>query len=168
MEKLILHPTSTAQWHALIHDAQANSQIVLPEHLESYLVFLLIRFTSQPTLANSVIAIDFLHGFNSHTKRSCDTLQKVGDKCLLFSGLFPGLAEKRLVNARYFIHIGQSAYGTLATASHTTQPHLFSALSEQFVPLTTVLQATRTQMVDQPLIMVADQVDGLTSINKYH
>ena len=39
MNTLILHPTDMSQWHALVYEAQANTQIILPENSESYLVF---------------------------------------------------------------------------------------------------------------------------------
>ncbi len=156
MEKLILHSTSTAQWHALINEAQASSHITLSEELENYLVFLLMRFVSQTTLADSIVAIDFLHGINLKDKHSHHQLQHVGDKCLLFSGLFPGLAEKRLVRASYFVDIGQSAYGVLSAAPRTTQPDLFAALSAQFVSMMDILQATRdkTTIYNNPLFDV--------------
>ena len=45
MNKLILHPTDISQWHALVNEAQAATRLILNENTESYLVFLLMRFS---------------------------------------------------------------------------------------------------------------------------
>ena len=47
MNKIILHPTETSQWHALVNEAQAASRLILNEDTESYLVFLLMRFAHE-------------------------------------------------------------------------------------------------------------------------
>lgn len=39
MKKLILHPTELSQWHALVNEAQATTDLILNESTESYLVF---------------------------------------------------------------------------------------------------------------------------------
>ena len=44
MTRLILEPTSVAQWQALVREAQSECNCNLDETLESYLVFLLMRF----------------------------------------------------------------------------------------------------------------------------
>ncbi len=54
--KLIVHPTDLAQWHALINEAQAMRSLQLAEDLESYVVFLLMRFTSRPEIASTILA----------------------------------------------------------------------------------------------------------------
>ena len=65
MNKLILHPTDTSQWHALVYDAQATTQLILTENTESYLVYLLMRFTQTTGLLDSVIAMDFFESMNA-------------------------------------------------------------------------------------------------------
>lgn len=141
--KLVLHPTETSQWHALLNDAQAECNCLLSEDLESYLVFLLMRFTQTPELANSVLAMDFLNQANSDGVRRLELLQALGDKSLLFSGLFPGLASKRLVSIDYFIDMGKTAYFTIADIDTAKGSELFSDLGENFVSLKTVLSNTK-------------------------
>lgn len=143
MEKLVLHPTDTSQWHALVNEAQASRALQLDEQLESYLVFLLMRYASQPELGNSVLAMDFLDSCHAVGHVRHDLLRDVGDKSLLFSGLFPGLAEKRQVTLSYFIDMGQSAYGTLSSCSENSVATLFSSLCEEFRALMDVLHAMR-------------------------
>ena len=65
MSQLILHPTDISQWHALVNEAQASTRLILPENTESYLVFLLMRFSQSPELAESVLAVDFLNSMQA-------------------------------------------------------------------------------------------------------
>lgn len=130
MQEIIIQPTSLAQWHQLIEEAQCSRDLNLPEELESYLVYLLMRFTDKTQFAQSVLAIDFLQG-----KRP----QEVGDKCLLLSGLFPKSAQRKNVGEHYFVNLGQCAY----EHSGLSGSDLCTLLSEEFLALMHVLRATR-------------------------
>ena len=143
MASLILHPTSMAQWYALLYEAQRSASIHLQEDLESYLVFLLMRYTQQPALANSVLGLEFLHSYQSAQDTNQPHLLKdVGDKCLLYAGLFPGRAKKRRVKISYFVKLGQTAYSTLSNYE-PSQEALFIRLCHEFPQLMDVLHATR-------------------------
>ncbi|MFW2572511.1 hypothetical protein, partial [Legionella sp. 29fVS95] len=113
MKPLILHPTELSQWHALVNEAQASTSLVLNENTESYLVFLLMRFSQGTKLIESVIALDFLESMNNPRRRQLELLRDVGDKSLLFCGLFPGIAERRHLSLDYFADMGQAAYLTM-------------------------------------------------------
>src|SRR6185312_5855189 len=105
MNTLILQPTATADWQTLIKEAEVASHHPLGEDLESYLVFLLIRFMKKAEMANSVLALEFLHSLELAGRVQADQLRDVGDKCLLFAGLFPGRAERRRVRISYFVEM---------------------------------------------------------------
>ncbi|MGD9592818.1 MAG: hypothetical protein AB7V32_09890 [Candidatus Berkiella sp.] len=141
MPTLILHPTSTAQWHALLGEAQQASSIYLKEDLESYLVFLLMRFTGEPSVASSVVGLEFLRSYQQETLPFYQ-LKDVGDKCLLLAGLFPGRAIKRRVKLSYFVKLGQMAYSTISQ-SLSSQEELFIKLCIEFPKLMDVLGAMR-------------------------
>jgi hypothetical protein len=143
MSKLILHPTDVSQWHALVNEAQASTRLVLNEVTESYLVFLLMRFAQGPKLIESVVALDFLHAMRTSRHHQVELLRDVGDKSLLFCGLFPGMAEKRQVSLRYFSDMGQAAYLTVGELHQRQTADLYFQLSEQFVTLQHILQAMR-------------------------
>ncbi len=83
MKSFVLQPTDTAQWHALVNDAQQAAQRNLDEAIESYLVFMLMRFAERPELAAKIMALEFL---NAQTRdgQQHDKLRDVGDQCLLF------------------------------------------------------------------------------------
>ena len=88
MKSLVLQPTDTAQWHALVAEAQQACRHTLTETLESYLVFMLMRFTGRPDLVARAMALEFLDAQGEGCQQP-DMLRDVGDKCLLFSGFFP-------------------------------------------------------------------------------
>lgn len=143
MEKLILHPTDTCQWYALVNEAQASTKLILNEHTESYLVFLLMRYSQSSHLTESVIAMDYLESVNQPIPQQRDHLQAVGDKSLLFSGLFPGMAEKRHVSISYYINMGQAAYLAVSELQSNESAELYHQLSSQFIDMQQILQAMR-------------------------
>ncbi len=143
MEKLILHPTEMSQWHALVNEAQASTRLILDENTESYLVFLLMRFTQGAKLIESVIAMDFLESMHKNTNQQRELLRDVGDKSLLFCGLFPGIAERRHLKLSYFAAMGQAAYASVGELQSTQLGDLYFQLSAQFFNLQQILRAMR-------------------------
>lgn len=154
MTSLILEPTITAQWHALIKDAENSSHLSLNEELESYLVFLLARFNTHPEMAKSVLGMEFLNSHYLTGRQQHEHLRDVGDKCLLFAGLFPGRAERRRVKVSYFVELGQSAYNVLGTLCKEKVAELYISLGEGFVALMDVLHAVRDQANDNSLTLI--------------
>lgn len=147
MKQLILHPTDTSQWHALVNEAQASTNLILSEGTESYLVFLLMRFSQTPHLLESVVALDFLESMNKKGRQQFELLKSVGDKSLLFSGLFPGMAKKRHVSLSYFLNMGQSAYSSIGDIQQSHTAKLYYELSEKFHNMQQILQAMRSDWV---------------------
>lgn len=143
MKQLILHPTDISQWHALVNEAQAATRLVLNENTESYLVFLLMRFSQGPKLIESVVALDFLESVRKPRPLQVQLLKDVGDKSLLFCGLFPGIAKKRHVSLNYFSDMGQAAYLSVGELQESQTADLYFQLSAQFITLKQILQAMR-------------------------
>ena len=143
MKELILHPTDISQWYALVNEAEAATQLALNENTESYLVFLLQRFSQAPQLLESVIAIDFLESMGASGQPHIDKLRAVGDKSLLLSGLFPGIAQRRHVTIDYYTGMGQTAYLTISELKHASVSELYLELSECFTSMQKILQAMR-------------------------
>lgn len=138
--KLLTKASPLELWQSIVHEAEIACSIQLQAELEDYLVFLLIRYTDKPEIAQKIIATGFLEGLQTHSPKSRElSFQTLGDTCLLFSGLFPGIAEKRLVKISYFVNLGRSAYAIVSKTNHD----IYSALASEFVGLMDVLQATR-------------------------
>jgi len=142
MNTLVLQPTEVAQWHALVSEAQVASHCNLEEGLESYLVFLLMRFAGQPELARKVMALEFLQAQQEQSRKP-DMLRDVGDQCLLFSGLFPQVAASRQVKVSYFVALGRTAYDQLASIVDRQSDQLYARLAHAFVGIMDVLHAMR-------------------------
>jgi valyl-tRNA synthetase len=144
MSELILEPTTTAQWRRLVQEASSSACRTLDEELESYLVFLLVRCCAQTDMLERVMAIEYLQGLTStqgETRR--ERLRDVGDHCLLFTGLFPHVAHRRLVRISYFVGLGQSAYLQLSQVPHQSAARLYNDLSCAFVILMDILHSMR-------------------------
>lgn len=147
MKQLIIHPTEISQWHALVNEAQAATRLVLNENTESYLVFLLMRFSQGPKLIESIVALDFLESMRKSRNQQIELLKDVGDKSLLFCGLFPGIAKKRHVSLNYFSDMGQAAYLTVGELHANPTADLYYQLSAQFISLQQILQAMRGEFL---------------------
>ncbi|MFY7698300.1 MAG: hypothetical protein ACOVQX_05765 [Legionella sp.] len=144
MKKLILNPTDMSQWHALINEAQVATKLLLSEPLESYLVFLLMRFATTPALLDTIMAIDFLVAMQKSGRHSqLQGLQDVGDKSLLVCGLFPGVATRRHLTLDYFAEIGRAAYFAAGRLQESESIPLYFQLSAQFHSLQAILNAMR-------------------------
>ena len=139
MSTLVLEPTSTAQWQALVCEAELAANRQLDETLQSHLVFTLMRFTQRPELANSVMALEFLDAVQQNGQHQHERLRDVGDKCLLVSGLFPQTAKRRLVSIGYFVNLGRTAYQQLHDKIHG----FYGQLASDFIPMMDVLHAIR-------------------------
>jgi len=143
-EAEVLSPsTATEGWLSLVQEAQRAASRELDEELESYLVFLLMRFTREPGLAASVLALEFLRGLQQAGGLRQASLRDVGDKCLLFTGFFPRRAERRRVRLSYFVDLGRAAYQEAAQHSPPGLGGMYQGLAGAFVALMEVLQAMR-------------------------
>lgn len=150
MSTLVLHPTSTAQWQALVNEAQIAAACQLDENMESHLVFLLMRFTSCPDIATRMLAIDYLETMLRSGSDRHQQLRDVGDHCLLFSGLFAERAGSRQVSISYYINIGRSAYHQLSEDLSRGIAEVYAQASHYFVVLRDVLHAMRELDANNP------------------
>lgn len=130
-------------WQEVIQQAAFRHTVVLHESLEMYLISLMMRYTNQPELLKRIMATSFLNALHQRHHERIQSLQRVGDECLLITGLFPLLPRKRLVTVSYFVDLGQSAYSAISY-----QNDLFSTLSVQFIPLMHVLRSIRVNSVE--------------------
>ncbi len=156
MSQVQTEETATAQWQALVKEAEVFNGVMLNEELESYLVFLLMRYMQQPGLASKVVALEYLNGALAQGSERKERMRDVGDQCLLFSGLFPNRAERRLVKISYYVNIGRSAYLNLSELTQAALANMYNNLSESFVVMMDTLQAIRhmnsNQVQLQPIV----------------
>jgi hypothetical protein len=131
------------QWYDLIYQAQQSTDHMLDEELESYLVFLLMRYTKKPEMINQVLAKDYLKGLGEKGKLRHSHLRDVGDSCLIHAGLFPEGSRRKLVSSAYFVKLGRAAYHALGSRLSQEMHAMYTRLVETFVSLSRVLGAIR-------------------------
>ena len=149
MPRLVLHPTPTAQWYSLVCEAETASNIFLDEELQSYLVFLLMRFLDKPGMAGKIMALDYIESMLSSGQRKEEKLRDVGDVCLIHAGLFPERAKRKRVSEQYFIDLGCGAYQQLSVVVENQIADLYYRLSQSFLPLRDLLQ-TMSKLDEKP------------------
>lgn len=147
MQKIIIQPTEIAHWYSLVNEAQVLSDCDLGEEIESYLVFLLMRFHKNTSFVDSILALDFFASEQAKGSHKLNLYQELGDKSLLFSGLYPEQAHKRHVNLDYFIDMGRGAYATCASLDNENASALFYDLSIDFLKMRDVLYAIKEKSI---------------------
>jgi hypothetical protein len=153
--KLLINPNPNGLWRDIIHEAEAACRFNLEVQLESYLVDLLVRYTNQPEVLKRVMATQFMEGIKHSPKERNIALQNVGDTCLIYTGLFPGIAEKRLVKVSYFVSLGRSAYSTISQTSND----LYALLTKHFVAVMDLLQSVRIYTKQNPDLLPLQAYD---------
>ncbi len=160
---LLTNKSTLGLWQEVIAHAEERCAIQLHQELEMYLVSLLMRHTNHPELAKQIFAKAFLKAVQLHSQERMHALQCVGDECLIYAGLFPKTAAKRLVTISYFVNLGKSAYSAISYKTND----LFDSLSIQFVSLMDVLQSISHSNDLLPLEAYEqwDQVGSLRALN---
>lgn len=147
MRKIVINPTNISEWHALVLEAQTQLGYEFDEVVQSYLVLTLDKYTTDDSIVNTVLALDFLEGMIGLDCNKICKLRNTGDRCLILSGLFPERAEKSNVSVNYYISIGRESYYLVADRRHNRYDSgLFYQLSKQFTGLTELLGAMRLVM----------------------
>lgn len=137
---------ATGLWHELVREGEARAETRLPEPVEAYLVFLLMRHLRDGALAGRTMALEWLHALDLAGRARADALRDVGDRCLLLAGWYPKLAERRRVSPDYFAAIGRSAYGEVAGTAGGGYGDLFAELAGAYRAMVRVLACSAAQV----------------------
>ena len=143
MSDIPTQTAATAQWRELVKEAMSYNGVNLDEELESYLVFLLMRYMKETDLTSRVMALEYLRGMQSPASERNERMRDVGDQCLLFSGLYPKQAQRRQVKISYYVKMGRSAYSSLSGYTQSALATMYSNLADSFVALMDTLLAMR-------------------------
>ena len=131
-------------WQALVREASKRTGCFLDEYRESYLVFVLLQRQRDSYFLRRTQALSWFHAHERVGSERLQTLRDIGDDCLLISGLFPGLADKRRVAVDYYVELGQSAYSAVAQL-RASDSALFQMLATSYGELVRTLRALRPQ-----------------------
>jgi len=134
-----------ALWQELVRDGERHAGLELGESVQSYLVFVLMRYLRDGSLAAHVLALDWFAAVEQRGSVRANALRDVGDRCLLIAGRFPALAARRRVSADYFATLGCGAYYGVAESAHDGYSALFAELALAFHSMVRVLVALPRQ-----------------------
>jgi hypothetical protein len=134
---LLISSSSLTLWQDMIKHAENRCDIALKHDLEAYLTSLLIQYANKPDIVKQLFATAFLEAMQLRQAQRTLQLQMVGDRCLLFAGLFPQSVMKKNVHVRYFVDLGRSAYSAISSETND----LYDSLALEFVTMMDVLQS---------------------------
>ncbi|MBI4405124.1 MAG: hypothetical protein HY537_13260 [Deltaproteobacteria bacterium] len=132
-----------------LKELMEKRQVAAKEYSVIYIADLLLRYMesekffvrdSENKLHHNILAdlyAEFIQG-NEETKRM--TLRRLGDICLLMTGLFADYLNRKLVDLDYYFGMGGTAYQQLAHLElNKTKRSLFAELSVKFKPFSNLL-----------------------------
>lgn len=131
--------SATELWYELVRDGEQRMHTPLPESIESYLVFVLLRHQRDAAMGGRIMALEWLDSVERVGSERADSLRDVGDRCLLIAGMFPRLAERRQVRPSYYAALGRGAYEAVAASSRAGYAELFEQLARAFDAMLRVL-----------------------------
>lgn len=137
-------------FHDVIKETTETHGYTVPVDIEAYLVML---------LSNYVERVDFLpeHSFalehSQLDRRNPLHAKKLGDTCLIVTGVFPDYGNRYGLKTEYFCNIGQNSYFVASIKLNDT---LFRQLCENFGLVSDILKSAtgnhRTQTIVEHLL----------------
>ena len=129
-------------WNDIINDACDNTGYNLEAPLHHYLIITLDEFSMNLELSTTLLTMSFIKRSDIKSRSDANFMRKLGDECLLLSGLFPDNITRKNLSANYVMGLGKESYNSVANANrkHDYDIQLFSKLSNHFNKLVMTLQ----------------------------
>ena len=126
-----------------VEDAMARQRVRTSDWTSYYVVNLLATFVvadrGSSASLDEPLGIRLARALQAESPAQREELRRVGDYSLFLAGFFADSLAKRLVDIDYYISLGGSAYGRLASRDDDAFADVFGEMSEKFVPLVDVL-----------------------------
>ena len=127
-----------------VEDAMARQHLKTSDWTSYYVVNLLASFVAadrgpSATPDEEPLGVRLVRALQAEGSAQREALRRVGDRSLFLVGFFPDSLANRLVDVDYYISLGGSAYGRLASREDDAFADVFGEMSEKFVPLVDVL-----------------------------
>ena len=126
-------PYIKASWEMVVA-AERNTQTMLEEELEAYLVQMMARHFRNQRIPPEIVCLELAKA------RHAQDFRDIGDGCLFVDAW--RIKPARLVAKDYYLALGQIAYGRAALFSRPVDA-LFEKLSKEFATLSRVLAGVR-------------------------
>jgi hypothetical protein len=127
-----------------VEDAMARQHLKTSDWTSYYVVNLLATFAAgdrRPSAAldDEALGLRLARALQAEGSAQREALRRVGDHSLFLVGFFSDSLSNRLVDVDYYISLGGSAYGHLASRDEEAFADVFGEIAEKFVPLVDVL-----------------------------
>lgn len=142
------------QWHDLLEQAGMFSGIEIESSIRQYLVNTLTAYLQDEDLANRAMHPEqILHLIREGDARQ-QQLKEMADHCLIISGLYPLLAEKRHTPLSYYIDTGIVSYRHLSSQVNPVQQVFYAQLADEFNNMVNLLYTLRMFAGSEPLSLI--------------
>lgn len=132
-----------------LQSAMQRQQVVAENDSFDYLVTLLVEYMKTEVLfkqgadgkpQENTLAFLYAQFVQGPPSVKVTALKRLGDVCLMVTGLFPDSLKRKIVDVDYYHGMGGSAYSHLAAFQFTqASRNLFEELARKFVPFSGVL-----------------------------
>lgn len=131
-------------FHEVVTEALEDTSVEASEPAGWYLVGLLGDFTRvRPT--DEPLGMKLAQASNDPGER-VRTLKQVGDTSLYITGYFSQSLSRSLVDADYYVGLGQNAYGQLARYQGGSISEVYAELADKFPAFVDVLAKVRKRI----------------------
>lgn len=136
--------TAAGFFHEKVVEAQERQKLKLSENVEFYVVNLLCEFvTNSSSSDDDCLALILKRALESSPGEQITLFKRLGDTALYFSGFFQEYFNRKCFDVGYYVTMGESAYGQLASLmrkkSTATLSEVYAEMSQQFTAAVDVL-----------------------------
>lgn len=140
------HSSVEEFFHEVVLDALEKAQVEATEATEHYLVSLLGAFAST-RIPDEPLSLKLVQSQSDAAER-VKALKEVGDTTLYVMGLFRPSVDRQLVDASFYMNLGEAAYRELARrlSGSSAVGGIYEELASKFPRFVDVLAEVRNQV----------------------
>jgi len=165
--KLVTQSSMNGFFLQEIESAVDKQGVKISEHSKSYVVNVLSDYTHAHKLHapnSETLAMLYLRSQQVGGEERIQTLKRLGDMALCISGFFADSLNRKIVDVDYYISMGGSAYGSLATMYEAKREAavfgvMYAELARKFAKLVEVLNEVSEGLsgADQSMLRLYDR-----------
>jgi len=144
---VIAHASVESFFHQVVTDALSSRQVGATQATEFYLVGLLAEF-ARAAIPDEPLSLTLVGARDGAPDERFRALKQVGDTSLYVAGIFAESFERKLVDADYYIGMGEAAYGELASgmSGAASIQQVYEELAAKFPRFVDVLHEVRSKV----------------------
>ncbi|ADR18381.1 hypothetical protein [Calditerrivibrio nitroreducens] len=170
-----------SEFYDIVSEKEKNVNIELSDYSKLYLMNLLKGliekndFFYKDIIGNDALAEAFMKALSEEILKKVQKIKAVGDLCLIYSGLFPDMLNRKLVDIDYFIQLGKVSFLTLHRIYFTMNSlsdlkNLYYSIFLDFFKLVTVMiEISKSfKLIDQKNLLKVYERWQKTKINSLY